>query len=67
MGEVVEILGRIRKIRQPSKDRGEAEVQLYIGVIFGCFHAVCSSRSVGSFSDEGGSIEGHSPKKAKVF
>ena len=66
MGEVEEqgeILGRIRKIRQPSKDQGEA----FMGVILGCFHAVCCSRSVGSFSDEGGSIEGHSPKKAKVF
>ena len=59
-----EILERIRKIRQPSKDQGETEV---MGVVFGRFHAVYCSRSVGSFSDEGGSIEGHSPKKAKVF
>ena len=35
-------------------------------IILGNFHAKCCFRSVGSFSDEGGSIGGHSPKKAKV-
>ena len=34
--------------------------------ILGNFHVTCFCRSVGSFSDEGGSIGGHSPKKAKV-
>ena len=61
MGAVGENLQKIRKIRQPSKGQGKVWLDHFHR---GCYFAW--SRSAGSFSDEGGSVEGHSPKKAKV-